>query len=118
MPQAPVADMEKYVDVEDALNRICNNKMIYKKLLGTFKTSLQYDQLCGEIAAGDMETAVRTAHSIKGVTANLSLKAAYEKSVIVEAGLKEGRVDENELKELGDVLATTVLCTDYLIETL
>lgn len=114
----PVSNLQEYVDVEDALKRVCGNKMIYKKLLGTFKSSLQYDQLCKEAAAGDYETAAQTAHSIKGVTANLSLKAAYEKVVLVEGQLKGGSVNQPDLDELGEVLQTTLRCTDYLVETL
>jgi HPt (histidine-containing phosphotransfer) domain-containing protein len=112
----PVSDLKQYVDVEDALKRVCGNMALYKKLLGTFKRTLQMEQLLGEVAAGDLETAAKTIHAIKGTTANLSLKAAYEKCVEVEASLKQGVADEAGLGALKDIMATTLLCTDYIIE--
>lgn len=118
MAQQPVPDLEKYVDMEDALKRVCNNKMIYKKLLGTFQKTLQIGQLCQETAAGDLEAAAKTAHSIKGVTANLSLKAAYEKCMVVESDLKNGVCNDADVRELKEILDTTILCTQYLTETL
>lgn len=114
----PVPDIEKYVDVEDALKRVCGNKAIYKRLLGTFEKSLQLNQLVAEVAEGDLQAAAATAHSIKGVTANLSLKAAYEKVVEVEAHLKQGFVEDGEMDALREILETTVRCTQHVIETL
>lgn len=114
----PVENLVMYVDVEDALKRVCGNKMIYKTLLGTFKKSLQLDQLVNEAESGDLEAAAKTAHSIKGVTANLSLKAAYEQTVVVEAQLKEGNLDKASLDELSKIIATTLECTEYVAQTL
>jgi HPt (histidine-containing phosphotransfer) domain-containing protein len=118
MAQQPVANLEQYVDVEDALKRVCGSKALYKKLLGKFKTTVQMEQLLQEVASGDLEAAAKTVHSIKGVAANLSLKAAYEKCVEAEANLKQGVAKEEDLTELKDIVDTTILCTDYLIETL
>lgn len=114
----PVPDLKKYVDVEDALARVCGNKMIYKTLLGTFKKSLQYGQLRDEVAEGRYEDAAKTAHSIKGVTANLSLKAAYEKVLEVELQLKGGAVNQADVDELGEIIETTLECTEYVAGTL
>jgi HPt (histidine-containing phosphotransfer) domain-containing protein len=112
----PVSDLKQYVDVEDALKRVCGNMTLYKRLLGTFKKTLQMDQLLGEVAAGDLETAAKTIHAIKGTTANLSLKAAYEKCVEVEAELKQGEANQAGLDELKAIINTTLLCTEYIIE--
>lgn len=110
----PIPNLELYVDVEDALKRVCGNKKIYKTLLGTFKKTLKYEQMKAEIAQGDFETAAQTAHSIKGVAANLSLKAVYEKVVMLETQLKGGSCDPKDLDELGEVLEITLQCTEYL----
>lgn len=116
--QQAIDHLQDFVDVPDALARVCGNKTIYKKLLGTFQKTLQYDQLRSEVQAGDLESATRTAHAIKGVTANLSLKAAYEKTVQIEAQLKAGNVSESDLDNLGDILHWTLECTEHLISTL
>lgn len=118
MAELPVPDLKKYVDVDDALARVCNNKVVYKTLLGTFKKSLQYDQLREEALSGQYEAAARTAHSIKGVAANLSLKAAYEKVLEVETQLKGGSIDQADLDELGEIIKTTLECTEYVAGTL
>lgn len=114
----PVQDLEKYVDVDDALARVCGNKNIYKMLLGKVEKSMIIDQLCDEVAAGDFAAAARTAHSIKGVAANLSLKAAYEKVLDVEQHLKQGMTEAGELDELREILATTLKCVKYVASTL
>lgn len=114
----PVSNLEDYVDIEDALARVCGNKHIYKMLLGSFQKSLQLDQLCEEAERSDFEAAAQTAHSIKGVTANLSLKAAYQKVVEVEAQLKQGSIEQDTLQEFCEIIKTTVQCTEYVAQTL
>jgi HPt (histidine-containing phosphotransfer) domain-containing protein len=118
MAQKPTVDMELYIDVEDALKRVCGNKAIYKKLLGKFKASLQTEALVESAAVGDFEAAAKIAHNIKGITANLSLPAAYNKCVQVEADLKQGAVNQSEVAKLREILETTLLCTEYMAETL
>lgn len=115
---APVSNLEQYVDMEDALKRVCGNKTLYKRLLGTLQKSLPMDQLRAQAQAGDAEAAAHTAHTIKGVVANLSLKAAYEKVVAVEAQLKAGAINMADLDELDDILQTTLRCTEYIASTL
>lgn len=114
----PVQDLEKYIDMQDALARVCGNKTIYKMLLGKVEKSMVINQLCNEVAAGDFATAASTAHSIKGVAANLSLKAAYEKIVELEAHLKQGFVEDGELDAMRGIIAATQQCVNYVISTL
>lgn len=114
----PVVNMEEYIDVQDALSRVCGNTKIYKSLLLTFKKTLQFDALCKEIAEGDFEMAAKTAHSIKGVTANLSLKAAYHQIVAVESSLKRGFIDQSELAQLKEIIDITLQCTEHIERTL
>lgn len=114
----PISDLLDYVDTEDALKRVCGNKIIYKKLLGSFKTTLQLEKLCGEVAADNLEEASRTAHSIKGVCANLSLKAAFEQILEVETHLKAGKVEPGDMDKLRAVMEKTLECTEYVAANL
>lgn len=111
-------NLEYYIDVEDGLKRIFNNKAIYKKLLLKFADKPGFEELRGELAAGDIETATRSAHSIKGAAANLSLKKAGETASALEQDLKNGLPYEEHFKELEEVIAATVAHINTLCETL
>ena len=97
-----------YINTVDALARIGGNAGLYKKLLGRFLEGNHYEVLVDAISSGDMDEAARQAHTLKGVSANLSLVKINVLSAEIEQLLKEGSdVAENmaELKEAFD--ATT-----------
>ena len=81
----------EYVDVEDALKRIGGNVELYKKLLKRFAEGNQFAELETVLQEGNTEEAARLTHTIKGVTANLSLTKlrtiAIEMEQILKAGL-------------------------------
>ena len=83
-------ELKRYVDTEKALARIRGNTKLFKMLLRTFVENSYFGQLQREIEAGDHEAAAKTAHAIKGASANLSLTAVYELSQSLEASLKSG----------------------------
>ena len=78
-----------YIDMNDALSRIGGNMALYKKLLGRFLEGNNYEELEKVLIAGSAEDALRQAHSLKGVSANLSLVKINECSVQLEALLRE-----------------------------
>lgn len=83
-------NLKRYVDTESALARIRGNTKLFKMLLTSFVENSYFGQLQKEIEAGDYEAASKTAHAIKGSSANLSLTAVYELSQSLEASLKSG----------------------------
>jgi len=108
----------EYIDVDDGLKRIMGNKTIYKKLLGSFKKDTYFDKLKLETNNGEYEAAAKTAHTIKGVSANLSFKKLNEITVSLEEDLKNGHSDAAKLGEMESILTETLHYADILIETL
>ncbi|MDD3253967.1 MAG: Hpt domain-containing protein [Lachnospiraceae bacterium] len=74
------------LDYADGLKRFSNMEMLYHKHLKKFLTDTTYQQLVDAMQQQDYETAFRQAHTLKGVTGNLSLVGFYDKLIpFVEA---------------------------------
>ena len=65
------------IDYDGAMERFGGNAELYERL----------EQA---LAGGDVDTAVREAHTLKGVAGNLSFAALYEAASKVNAALREG----------------------------
>lgn len=89
---------KEYIDVDDALKRVGGNEALYKKLLGRFIEGNYLEPICSAIQSGDMEEAAKSAHTLKGVSANLSLVKIQLASVELEHAIKDG-LGHNELLE-------------------
>ena len=89
-----------YIDVEDALKRVGGNKALYKKLLGRFVDGNYMEAIETALQSGDMEDSARQAHTLKGVSANLSLERVRELSVELEEKIKSGEDCGGVLSEL------------------
>lgn len=73
------------VDVDTGLKRFMNNEALYMKFLNKFLTEPTYEQLKECIQKEDYPEAFRQAHTLKGVSANLSLTLLADKvSQLVE----------------------------------
>jgi HPt (histidine-containing phosphotransfer) domain-containing protein len=101
---------ELYLDENEALGRVMNNKKILCKLLNSF---LARDNLAGlkpALDSGDYQTGAEISHALKGISANLALKALYENSKTLESNLKEkNEIDyDAAYKELEAVLDATI----------
>jgi len=97
------------LDSEEGLRRVAGNKKLYVKLLRQFSAE-QADapaQIAAMIKAGDVATAERTAHTVKGVAANLGAKKVQAAASELEKALREkahaGR-QEILLRNFADVL--------------
>jgi len=98
----------KYIDVEDALKRIGGNMGLYKRLLSRFLESDQYTPLEEALLKGDSEEAIHLAHTLKGVSANLSFTQVRTLSTELEQHVKEGSDYASLLSELKVAYAATV----------
>ena len=94
------------------------NSKLYAKLLGSFKANTRFDELKEQLAANNLVDAERTAHTIKGVVANLSLSEAYAMALDVEMDLKAGTFSDEKVEALGDCIEKTVLCIDKFVSDL
>ena len=77
VPSAPADDLPAIagLDAADGLRRVAGNRKLYLKLLRQF-VDQQADapsQIAAQLQAGDFSTAERTAHTVRGVAANLAI---------------------------------------------
>lgn len=77
-----------YFDIEDGLSRLLGKKKLLSKLLLTFKNEENMKKTEDAIAAQDIKTALEAVHTVKGTSANLSLRAVNEAAIALEADMK------------------------------
>lgn len=79
------------LDTEGALKRLAGNIKLYTKLLGQFHGSYggAADEIQSHVASGDMSTAERTSHTIKGLAGTLGATDLQAVSARLEALCRE-----------------------------
>lgn len=65
-------------DTEGALQRFMNNTALYEKFLGKLTENVNNLKVMPYLDDGDYETALSNAHTLKGVTGNLSITPLYK----------------------------------------
>ena len=100
-------ELAGYINLDDALSRIGGNMSLYKKLLGRFLEGNHFEELEKVLAGGSVDDALRQAHSLKGVSANLSLVKINSYSVQLEQLLKDNADYSSCLEELKEVFRIT-----------
>ena len=90
-----------YMNINDAMSRLNNNKKLYIMLLKKFDGKTMIDDLVAKVKSGDAAAAEASAHTIKGLAANLSLADLRAKAESIDAVLKTGdtNVDTAEIEE-------------------
>ena len=111
-------DMKCYVDYDDALVRVRGNRRVYKTLLSVFLKDDHIPALTEQLQSGDRENAARTAHTLKGIAANLSLTALYNATLGIELSLRNDQSAEKGLIELEKARVNTRRCVEHLLNTL
>lgn len=99
------------IDPQDGMRRLMNNEKLYHKLLNNFLNGNTVSDLFESLEAGDAEKLRLSAHSLKGVSANLGLPALNAISAQIEALAKEGQPAghlEQALRETSDVTAAAI----------
>ncbi|MDR1695523.1 MAG: response regulator [Endomicrobium sp.] len=94
-----------YIDVKDGVSRLMNDEKLYFHLLKSFDGKKFAEDLINSINAADQKASSIMAHTIKGISANLGLKALCELSKEVEgqAKLNAGLSDFTaRIKEVSD----------------
>jgi HPt (histidine-containing phosphotransfer) domain-containing protein len=66
------------IDYTDAMVRMLNNGALFKKLAQHYRDDKNFEALCEDLAAGDFEQAYHHAHTLKGVSGNLSFRQLYK----------------------------------------
>jgi HPt (histidine-containing phosphotransfer) domain-containing protein len=104
-----------FLDFEDGLKRVMNNKPFFIKMLGKFKDDPNIKKLEDAIAANDYEKAQIAAHTLKGLAGNLSLTELFKQSREIETQIKAKSVNPDQLGILKDVYTQTLAEVDKVI---
>ena len=96
--------VEAGVEIDEALSRFMDSDMLYFKFLKLFLNDKSYSNLNDAIAKGDIGNAYVYAHTLKGVTSNLSFNRFLEALMPMHNSLKDGISKDysNDLKILED----------------
>ena len=78
------------IDVEEALGRFMGNEELLMQFLLKFPHDPNFPQLREAMARGDVDGAFTAAHTLKGVTGNLSMKALSRQVGLVVEDLRGG----------------------------
>ena len=65
-------------NTKEGLSRCLNNESFYLKLVKKAAESDEFEKLQEAIGSGDLDRAFEIAHSLKGVTGNLSLTPVFQ----------------------------------------
>ena len=96
------------IDTKSALRRTGGNPKRYEMLLRKFAESAAVEEIRDALAKGDMATAARAAHSLKGAAANLGATAVAEAAAKVEKEIQTGETTSPALDGMAASLRTTV----------
>ncbi|MDR3123982.1 MAG: Hpt domain-containing protein [Treponema sp.] len=106
-----------YINEEEALRRVMNNKKLFVRLLSKFKSDniALLDETCAFVAANDYEKAKVSIHTLKGIAANLAFTELYKQTVELEAQIKNGSVNPDTQESVKKCFAETLVCIDEVI---
>jgi CheY-like chemotaxis protein len=98
------------LSVHNALQNLGGNESLYRNLLSRVVESYEHvpHQVSGALAAGDQQLAVRLAHTVKGVAANLGAFSLASVAGDLENTLAAGKQHDVLLAQMRDVLRQTV----------
>ncbi len=107
--------MNDYINQEEGMKRVMNNKKLYIQLLTKFRNKTNFDELLSAIEAKDYEEAEAAAHSLKGLSGNLSLTALYELMQDIDAQLKQNTLNPGAIEALTACFHETIKAVDEVI---
>jgi HPt (histidine-containing phosphotransfer) domain-containing protein len=110
-----MSDELVYINFDEGIKRVMNNAGLYIKLLSKFKTDTKLDELLTLLAAGDYENAQVAAHTLKGVSANLSLTMLFTQVLELETQIKARAVNPDQIETVKTVFNETIQHIDKVI---
>jgi len=101
------------IDTVGGLHRVGGNERLYHAMLRQYAEDQAGTPaaLRAAFAAGDMKTAERLAHTLKGVSATLGIKRPSEAAAIVEDRIRHGRLEgiEDDVMALEQAAAAVIV---------
>ena len=113
-PEAAASELTEIagVDAADGLHRVGGNMRLYRAMLQQYAEDQAETPaaLRAALAAGDAKTAERLAHTLKGVSATLSIKPASEAGAVVEDRIRHGKLEgiEDDLVVLEEATGAVI----------
>ncbi|MDD2647512.1 MAG: hypothetical protein PHI27_07300 [Eubacteriales bacterium] len=104
------------IDYDEGVERFAGMAQIYEKYLVKFFDSYGINELISQINAGDIETAFKTAHAIKGAAGNLSINLFYEKLCVLVELLRRSAPKEECAPLIGGVRKQYEIAADAVRE--
>jgi len=104
-----------YINVEDGTKRVMDNTKLYAKLLTKFKDDQNIKNVETCLAAGDLPNAQVAAHTLKGLSANLSLVELNKQVLELETQIKASSVKPDQLEIVKNVYSQTIIEIDKVI---
>ena len=90
-----------FIDIEAAKERFVCCEEVYRKHLLKFPYNNNYKAGFENIESGNVTEAFNEMHSLKGLSANLSLTDVYEKTCIIVEELRAGKLpDKSDVDNL------------------
>jgi HPt (histidine-containing phosphotransfer) domain-containing protein len=98
-----------YVNLKEGMRILNNNVKLYTRLLENFSQSGLVEEFAAAVECKDVKTSELKAHTLKGVSANLSLTALFKVSERLDTGLKAGALPTpQDMAEVKDAFAKTL----------
>jgi HPt (histidine-containing phosphotransfer) domain-containing protein len=106
---------EVLINIEEGLKRVMNNSKLLAKLFVKFKDDKNLNDLESALTAGDLSKAQIHAHTLKGLSANLSLTELYKQVLELETQIKAGSVNPDQMEVVKTVHSQTLIEVDKVI---
>ena len=109
---------EAGVDIEDAMSRFMDNEALMLKVLRRFTEDDNFRHLKQAMEKKDAARAFEAAHTLKGLTGNLSLKDLYRETSILTEDLRSGDIDgaAEKMTDIDSLFQKTVAILSCLDE--
>lgn len=109
-------DLLPFIDVQDGLSRLMNNKNIYLSILKKFSGRDMADEIIRSINEDDFIKTRQAAHTLKGVSANLGLPELMRISADIEALAKQEMPSISLIASLEETVQATTRSIEILLE--
>jgi two-component system sensor histidine kinase/response regulator len=86
------------ISIISGISKVGENEKLYRKLLGKFLESNKdvVSEIRKNLEDGDMETAARLAHTVKGVSGNLGAERLFSVAAELEKSIMQGEMESLE----------------------
>jgi HPt (histidine-containing phosphotransfer) domain-containing protein len=104
-----------YINEEEGKKRVMNNGKLYARLLTKFKNDTKLDELLSSVENEDWDIAKASAHTIKGIAANLSLTELFNQSLEIETQIKVKSIKSGTIENLILCFSETLAAIEKVI---